>query len=176
MVEISVIRKLFKIGIISMVLNSYFLVAIIPTTILVIIYDTLASVRTVSKLWFFVAAFVEHSISILLHVLFGIVCVVGSCLGFMQQRGIRKFGLKMMIVSNIIFFILLLINVSILITSFVILPPNVISSSGSYHLDVLVDISLILMSCISIFHLTVFVYNSAYIVLVYKSCNQIIPA
>ena len=169
--DLSVIKHLFILGIVSTVLNSYFLVCIVSATLAACIYDGIAwGIHPPYKLFFTITT-LEHLISVIIHVPVIVVTIIGSCLGFMQQRNIRKYGLYLISVCNTVYFILFVLNVIELVVGFVILENYV-----KPFLNIITFPSPILMVFISVFHIIVVAYNFVYIIYIYKSCNQVIPA
>ena len=117
MTETILISHLFALGVISLMLNSFLLfpLAGLNITVAAIYASYISTDQSIS-----IIAIITYTGFLLFSIVFAIVTLIGSVLGFMYQDHVRKIGLKMLIATNTILFIFLLANIVVMIAGFTI--------------------------------------------------------
>ena len=119
MAETTVITHLFAFGMISIILNSFLLFPLAGLNLTgAIIYGVYISITQERE--FSITAIVIYIGFLFFSIVFAVVTLIGSALGFMYQDNVRKIGLKLLIATNTILFIFLIANMAVMIAGFIV--------------------------------------------------------
>ena len=119
MVETTVYSHLLALGLISLVLNSFLLFPLASLNLAgAILYSVYASLNVQQS--FTIPASVIYIGFFLFSVLFSVVTIIGSVLGFMYNDSVRRVGLTLLIITNVILLVFFISNFIILIVGFVV--------------------------------------------------------
>ncbi|KAI6650265.1 hypothetical protein LOD99_5944 [Oopsacas minuta] len=158
MAETQVISHLLAFGIISIMLNSFLLMPLaglnLTGAILYFVYSGLGQ-----EVPFTLSAGAVYIAFFLFSVVFAVVTLIGSALGFMYQDHVRKIGLKMLIITNSVLFLFFGANFVVMIAGFIV--GGV--SNALLYIPVAVAPGICLCQC------GLFGYGSFYICMICKS-------
>ena len=160
--NISVIKHLFVLAIISIILNSIFILIFVEGYISTVVFYGLSASSHYyyyyySKEGFSIFAAIIESLSIFASVVCAILTMVGSCLAVSPNKKRRKVGLILSLVSICILSMHLVINIIVMIVS--LLGYNV--NSGAVLAPIVVFQSILL------------IYNSIFVCVIGCSLRQV---
>ena len=118
MKELTFIRHLFVLGMISVVMNSVYVSSLVAAGVSAVFLYSVQFISTEQIFALFVA--IQQLLCVIIGVVFAIVGMVGSCYGFHQRVEKRRTAFKLLVVSNIVLLLLFLVNLVICIPSIVI--------------------------------------------------------
>ena len=157
MTEITVIKHLFILGIISIILNSIFILCFFAGyTSIAVLYGILINYYPSSTLQSIILFVIIESFGIIISILCSILTLVGSCLGLVSDKKRRIKGIVVSIVSIWMLSIHFCINIIIMIVSF-----------GYYTIASFVLIPII------VFQLILLIYNSIFVCVVGRSLRHV---
>ena len=119
MSETTVYSHLLALGLISLVLNSFLLFPLASLNFAgSVLYSIYASLQVQPA--FSIPAAVIYIGFFLFSIAFSVVAIIGSVLGFMYNDKVRRIGLTMLIVTNVILLFFFVANFIILVAGFIV--------------------------------------------------------
>ena len=164
MTDITVIKHLCVLGIVSVILNSMSVVILFAgyTTVVVIYGIDSDSVSGEIQSDFYTFAAVVEFLCLLATVISSILTLVGSCLAMVPNKRIRKAGLVSSIAAVWTLSIHIIINIFVMVLTFVLqLSNTVYTVCGS------------VLVCIVVLQLFLLLFNSIFICVVGKSLRKV---
>ena len=161
--ETTVVTHLFVLGMISIIFSSILLIITTAIIITVGAFDIIVFSLRPQYVLFPVIVASFYIIFFMFNVAYSIVTIIGAILGLLSKENIRKRGLIMLIVANLLLVPFFVVNCVLSITSFIL------GFLGRFNDLIIIPASLGVVLCV--FQCGQFVYSICHIIVIYKSFN-----
>ena len=168
--ETTVATHLFVLGMIAIIINSGLLIFIACINVTVGFFDILIALAPVrvypTQYKSFAIGFTVFSFILFLFALaYAIVTIIGSILGFLYKDRMRKIGVIMLIVINVILIPFFVVNCFFFINAFIL------RNLSRYNTQIIISASLSAALCV--FQCILFVYSIFHIIVICKSFRYV---